>query len=903
MAVQRFRERAGMQWPLMRTTVSDPNGKPAPPMTQAAVPGLPAMLVRIPRTHQILDVGTLGPVTLLSAPAGWGKTVALSSWLTSGDVARPAAWLTLECDDDGARFWSRLGAALADMALPDNQIRPPPPTDGPDALADWLRATGPLRLVLDDFNVISDPSVLGGIDRLVRHSAGQLRLVIATRTDPDLPLHRWRLSGDLTELRTEELSFTLEETAQLLARHEVELLPTEVNALHTRTEGWPGGIQLAALAMRGRADAAQVAANFSGEDETVSQYLQAEVLANLPPEDQDLLLCASVADSVCGDLANALTERRDGEQRLADLRHANAFLVPIESRPAWYRFHHLFGDMLRARLRRSLERCRLLHQRAAAWYTGHDLPIAALRHALATEDQHLASTLLRENWPRLALCGLHERGSPVPSSPWTGAAAPETIGQTLACAAERLEAKDVRSADRLLKIASCRQYLRDEDPQPRAELVTAGLRVARARLGDDRAAVVSAAGELLDLLEHSDPGSDDADVQFDTARTIAMTALGTAQLGLGDLQSAGETLAEGAAGGVAGVRCAAVVCTGGLAVVQAVLGDLRQADQLARAALAMGPCPGQSPCLHCEPAYLALAIVHHEWNRSAGASRFLELADRSRELCGDKTLAAWSVLLRAWLLLAAGDLGGAHAILLDGRGMGVATSSPHMQRWFAAAEADVRTACGEQHTVPGTLTPLIEDVQATSAPVALALAHAYLRDGDVHAAARALPQWSDESKADPFLALRLDAGLVEAVTASRMGDARRAATALERVLQLAEPGGFRRVFVSGGPPVRQLLAEQLEYGTAYWSLVRDLVEAPPAALGGPVRANGPAEPLTERELTVLRYQQSILSNEEIASKLFVSVNTVKTHVRNIYRKLNVARRRDAVRRARELHLL
>ena len=903
MAVQRFRERTGMQWPLMRTTVSDPNGKPALPMTQAAVPGLPAMLVRIPRTHQILDVGTLGPVTLLSAPAGWGKTVALSSWLTSGDVARPAAWLTLECDDDGVRFWSRLGAALADMALPDNQIRPPPPTDGPDALADWLRATGPLRLVLDDFNVISDPSVLGGIDLLVRHSAGQLRLVIATRTDPDLPLHRWRLSGDLTELRTEELSFTLEETAQLLARHEVDLLPTEVNSLHTRTEGWPGGIQLAALAMRGRADAAQVAANFSGEDETVSQYLQAEVLANLPPEDQDLLLCASVADSVCGDLANALTERPDGEQRLADLRHANAFLVPIESRPAWYRFHHLFGDMLRARLRRSLERCRLLHQRAAGWYTGHDLPIAALRHALAADDQPLASTLLHKNWPTLALCGFHERGSPLPSSLRSGAPAPDSVGQTLAYAAERLEAKDVNAVDRLLKIASCQQYLRDDDPLSRAELVTAGLRVARARLGDDSAAVVAAAGDLLDLVEQADSGNPGADAQFDTARTIAITALGTAQLGLGDLQSAGESLAEGAAGGVAGVHCAAVVCTGGLAVVQAVLGDLRQADQLARTALAMAPCPGQNPCLHCEPAYLALAIVYHERNRPADASRILDLADHSSELSGDKTMAGWSVLIRVWLLLATGDLGKAHAILLDGRRMPRGMSSPHMQRWFAAAEANVRIASGEAHAVPGTLTPLLEDVQSTSAPVALALAHAYLRDGDVHAAARALPQWSDENKADPFLAIRLDAGLVEAVTASRLGDGRRAASALERVLQLAEPGGFRRVFISGGPPMRQLLAEQLEYGTAYWSLVRDLVDAPPVAAGQRAHPNGPAEPLTERELTVLRYQQSILSNEEIASKLFVSVNTVKTHVRNIYRKLNVARRRDAVRRARELHLL
>jgi LuxR family maltose regulon positive regulatory protein len=212
-------------------------------------------------------------------------------------------------------------------------------------------------------------------------------------------------------------------------------------------------------------------------------------------------------------------------------------------------------------------------------------------------------------------------------------------------------------------------------------------------------------------------------------------------------------------------------------------------------------------------------------------------------------------------------------------------------------------ACGGAHAVPATLMPLLEDVESTSAPVAVALAHAHLRNGDIHAAARAVPHWSDETKCDPFLALRLDAGLVEAVIASQLGDASRAAATLERVLHMSEPDGFRRVFVRGGQSVRDLLAKQLESGTAYWSLVRDLVEEPAAPDGHERSTGGPDEPLTERELTVLRFLQSVLSNEEIASKLFVSANTVKTHVRNIYRKLGVGRRREAVRRARELHLL
>jgi LuxR family maltose regulon positive regulatory protein len=299
-----------------------------------------------------------------------------------------------------------------------------------------------------------------------------------------------------------------------------------------------------------------------------------------------------------------------------------------------------------------------------------------------------------------------------------------------------------------------------------------------------------------------------------------------------------------------------------------------------------------------------LAVVKHERNSTADAGRFLDLARCSGDLSGDTTLAGWKALIGSWLLLAEGNLGGAHEMLIEGRRQGCPMSSRHMQRWFAAAEAEVRTACGGAHAVPATLMPLLDDVEATSAPVAVALAHAYLRNGDIHAAARAVPHWSDETKSESFLALRLDAGLVEAVTASQLGDAPRATAALERVLRMSEPDGFRRVFVRGGQTVRDLLAKQLESGTAYWSLVRDLVDEPLAAAGEQERAaSGPGEPLTEREVTVLRFLQSVLSNEEIASKMFVSVNTVKTHVRNIYRKLDVGRRREAVRRARELHLL
>jgi len=886
----------------VRVRSGDVSAGPLPP--QFAAPDLPSSFVQVPRLSRLLDAAARGPVTLLAAPAGWGKTVAASAWLKGGGARGPMAWLTLEPGDERERFWSRLSSALATVGIPEaRNCTAPEAEDRARQLADLINdLREPVLVVLDDFHVVDDPSAMNGLDLLVRHTRGRLRLLIAARADPALPLHRWRLRGELTEVREDDLALTIEETAQLLARHDLALPTADVRALHARTEGWPAGLRLAALSMQGHPDTARVMEEFSGELDSVAQYLNAEIFQAQPAQIQDLLLCTSAVDRVCGDLADALTGRDDGEQRLADLRHTNVFLVPLGGRPAWYRYHHLFGEMLRANLRRhASDRISELHRRAADWYTTHGLPIAAVRHALAGDDPRLTRALLREHWPDLALCGCHERPQRPRASISDDVPTSADAELTLAYAADRLDVNDLDEADHLLWSAARRH---DES----TALMAAALRLARARLGDDIDSVAFAAGQLLDLVEQAETGAEMLDDDSDrcaAARTVALTALGLAQLGVGDLEAAQDALLDGvSAAAQAGPQCARISCTGGLALLRAVRGELHSADQTARAALAMSPCRGQSTSVHSESAYLALAIVHHERDEPAEAVRYLDLAVRGRDLAGDTMLASWVTIIRAWLLTATDDLTGAHDTLAGARGALGEAFSPHLQRWFAAAEAELRIACGAAHTVSATLTPLLEDAQATFTPVAVALAHSYLRDGDPHAAARALPHWSDDTKAEPFLSLRLDAGLVEAVSARRVGDARRAATTLERVLQLAEPDGHRRAFSAGGSPVRELLTEQLEFGTAYWSLVTELVESPTRRPDAQDRnVTRPKEQLTDRELTVLRYLQSILSNEEIASKLFVSVNTVKTHVRNIYRKLDVARRREAVRRARELGLL
>jgi len=386
------------------------------------------------------------------------------------------------------------------------------------------------------------------------------------------------------------------------------------------------------------------------------------------------------------------------------------------------------------------------------------------------------------------------------------------------------------------------------------------------------------------------------------ATAIALTALGTAELSDGDLVAAQAALVEGLARAeAAGMSCARLVCASALAFVHAAQGALHEAERTARAALRLPPCPGQSGWVHRGYAHLALAMADLQWDRLGLARADLDLAAASAEPGSDPALSATVAILSAQLCAEEGDLARGYEVLRDGR-REVADRPPSrlLERCFAAVEADLRTANGDTGTARRMLAPLAGD-PLTAVP----LARAHLRDDETAEALRALEDLGQEPGLP--LALRIEAGVIEAVAARRAGDARAATRAMERALTLAEPEGYRRPFTRAGSATRELLVEHLDSGTACWSLVNELVAAAddrpvPAAPAAPAPP-ALAEPLTERELTILRYLQSILSNTEIAVELSLSVNTVKTHVRNIYRKLDAARRRDAVRRARELHLL
>jgi LuxR family maltose regulon positive regulatory protein len=865
--------------------------------SKVAAPPPPEIMVARERLFSLLDAGATGAVTVVAAPPGWGKTALLSSWAHE----RKPAWFSVESSDDGLRFWSYLRTAVfRDGGEPDIPA-PPRERDGTflvrfaHALA---RLPQPVVVVLDDLHQVTDPAVLDGLDFLLRHAGERLRLVVGSRTEPALGLHRWRLGGGLTEIGAADLAFTPDEASALLARHGVPATVRQVDDLHYRTEGWPAGLRLAARGLRGHPDPDRFIGEFGGDHPSVSAYLSEEALNGQPAEARDLLMRTSIVERVSGELAVALTGRDDAAGILADLEDTNAFVIRLSARPAAYRYHRMFADLLRAELRRHApDQVVDLHRRAAAWHAAQGLPQDALRHALRGRDWDRATGLLAAHWPELVpFAPGRASGGSVPAPPPDAVRADPELA--LAYAAELLNLQDLSTADMYLRTAHEHRDRLPDDRKARFALVAAALRLAHAQLNGDRTQVLPAARRLLELTR---PTEQEPDLR---TRAVARTAVGVAELDSGDLLAAEATLVKGLADARrADLSRPRLTCASRLAAIRAVRGELRRAERTARGALTLSAYPGHPTVDRCY-AHLAMAVVAVCRNRLDDAEAHLALAAPPRVPSPGPALVALVATTRARLLQRRGDLAASYAALVAARReLADQPPVPGVEAWLVAVEADLRTARGDTGTARELLLPLLDPAADGTAPLAVAMARTHLRDGDPGAAARALPAWQ---RADTTCAaaVRVDAGLLDALAARRAGDRHRAARALELVLDLAEPEGNRHAFLEAGPDARALLAEHLEAGTAHWPLVTELIAA--SDLGRPAVREVPqatGDALTERELTVLRYLQSMLSNVEIAREMSLSVNTVKTHVRNIYRKLDATRRREAVRRGRELHLL
>jgi LuxR family maltose regulon positive regulatory protein len=790
-------------------------------------------LVARTRLFDVLDESVREkPLVLLSAPAGVGKTVLLSSWIATRRLPGPPCWLTLDSDDnDPVRLLDDLlcalrgsGAiasesALGELTVPANTASERPLTLLVNGLAEL---SAPLLLVLDEIHELSSPAATNAIDFLVRHAPAQLRLVLAGRADPPLPIERLHVAGALRELRIAELAFDREETAELCRQLHLQLTGEEIDTLWRRTEGWAAALRLAAFSLQGHPRPAEFLAEFAGTDRAVSDYLVSEVLAHLPDDQREFMLRTCLVDPVYPELADALTGAADGGQTLAALEHMGAPVQATQEEGHPYRYHPLFGELLRAHLRHAHAReIPLLHRRAACWYAKQGEMTAAVRHALAGGDREQAEELVM-----LAAVALQD--------------------------------------------ARLRTHVGDTE------------RFAR---------------ELTETARACSHRS------WSSLRSIALSNLGAVRLWSGDPANAVRALEEALA--LATEQCNAQVtldCLAQLAIVHVLRGELTQGEELAAQAVtrAKGHHWDAGAAVAC--AYLASAAAAYRRGEFEHAGQALDSAAAAAETAEAPVRLATGMLQALTLATAGADGAARGALKLRAIRAELADDQDlpdFLQTALDAAEPRVLMAAGELEQAQATLTAARE--RGSGCPeLQVCQAAIELTRGESQAAIASLAQSPLGRAADP--AVLVEAWLLRALAARATGEEQDAALALDQALAQAEREPFRDAFLLGGPAVAQLLEQQARSGTEHPALLevlldgiaRDQPTGPPTTL---------AEPLTEREQRILRYLPTMLSNAEIGAEVYVSLNTVKTHLRSIYRKLDANGRADAVERARRLGLL
>jgi LuxR family maltose regulon positive regulatory protein len=873
-----------------------------PAMKFALPPEQPAIVVRR-RLHDALDAATRRPLTLISAPPGAGKTVLLGSWIANGVPPGPVAWLSLDsADADRRRFWravlealNRAGAGEAVAALAAH------PQGRVDRLTAALVAAlasrdEPVVLVLDDFHEVAK-AVHGDLDQLLHRPPPALRLVIATRADPPLRLGRLRVQEQLAELREPDLALTVEETEQMLAAAGVSIAEPDVRRLWDHTEGWAAGLRLAAISLRGHPDPGRFVADFAGDDRAISDYLMSEVMSLLSPDDRSFVLRTSIAGVVNGDLANALTDRTDGHRRLAELARSGALLAPLDRRGEWYRYHALFRELLYAELRSDgPDQVADLHRRAASWLARHGDDARGLVHAVEAGAWDLAARLAGERWVDLLI-----RGEVSALRPLIERLPPELTAEdpelALAVASALLDRGDHAAAARLLASAEAAAARVPEERQARFAVSFAALALHVSRLRGDLAAALET-GRALARDGRLEPGVVEPDL-----RALALVNLGIAELWTGEAEAAARHLerARGAAAD-AGRDWLVLLAIAHLGVLAGIMQDFPRGARHAREAIALAEQRGWERTWPAGAAYLTLANAEFLWDHGEEAAQKVELAREALQGTQERPLRAGLALLRSGVLAARGEVEAALAVIEAGvEEVGDWPLPETMREYFAVREAVLRAELGDRAGAARALGGNAS--QPGSLPGAVVRAQLQLADGQWDLARATVVQWSAERERESTPAA-VQAWLVEALALDAVADHDGAAVALEHALEQAEPGGLRWALLDFGRSLAPLLNRQLRRGTAHRALVGDLIAALDGT-NGSIRSHAPfvMEPLSPRERAVLRYLPTMMSNQEIASELFVSVNTVKTHLKAIYRKLDVADRREAVNRARALELL
>ena len=869
-------------------------------------PPRPEVVFR-PRLIERLNDGLNCKLTLISAPAGFGKTTLISEWVAGCE--RPAAWLSLdEGDNDPTRFLVYLIAALQKVAatvgegvLSVLQSPQPPPTESilTALLNEITTIPGDFVLVLDDYHVIDAKPVDNALAFLLEHLPPRMHLVIATREDPQLPVARLRVQGQLTELRVIDLRFTHAEAAGFLNQVMcLNLSAEDITALETRTEGWIAGLQLAAISMQGQQDAASFIKSFTGSHHFVLDYLTEEVLRHQSERVQSFLLRTSILDRLCGPLCDAvlLDPSAFGQQTLEYLEHANLFVVPLDDERHWYRYHRLFADLLRQRLHQSTgsstedegRGVAELHRRASRWYEDNGLEIDAFQHAAAANDVERAERLIEgKGMP------LHFRGAVAPVLHWL-ASLPSTVLDAwpslwTAYASVLLATGQVTAAEQKLRAAEA--ALRSADPDDRTQDLVGRIAAIRATAAVSQNQVETIIAQSHRALEYLHPDN----VAF---RTSTAWKLGFACQLQGDRAAASRAYTEVISiGQASGNTIFTLMAATGLGTVREAENQLSLAAATYRRALHLG---GQPPLpLTCE-AHLGLARICYEWNDLDAAQQHAhQSVQLARQIENNHRVVACQVFL-ARLRLAQGDGTGAEAFLAEAGQFAHRHDFVHQIPGVAAVQ--VLTLLHQ-----GNLAAADQLAQTHDLPISRARVH--LAQGDTAAALAVLGPWRRQLEARGWEDERLKVMVLQAVAHHAHGEEDRAGQLLSDALALAEPGGFIRIFVDEGIPMVQLLSEAAARGILPSKYAGKLLAAFEAEeqrsedRASPPPAQPLVEPLSQRELEVLQLIARGLSNHEICERLFLALNTVKGHNRKIFGKLQVQRRTEAVARARELGLL